>query len=453
MKSVSLKSIFFIAAFWFYSILNLGNYKNKNVIVADVISYYSYLPAAFLKHDLKLTFLNNPEHQFIPNAYWSFALPNGNHVFKMTMGLSLMYAPFFFIAHAIATVSGFEANGFSLPYQLALIMAGWFYAVSALFLLRKLLLNYYNETTTTLTLIIIALGTNLTYYVSNEGALSHAFSFFLFAALLFQNEKWHATPSVKNTILFAFIIGLISLIRPTNAIVIFIPLLYQVYDLTSFKLKIKFFIKHFTKIIVAVGVIVIVWVPQLLYWKTVTGQWLFYSYLDEHFYFSNPHVLEVLFSFRKGWLIYSPLMIIGIVGMFQLKKMKAYCLPITVFVVVNLYIISCWWCWWYGGSFGMRTMIESYALLSLPIALVISKLQQNKQPLRIVMVSMLTLCIGWNLYTTYQYKRGVIHYDSMTAKAYYKLFSNFHAPEDYQKLLSQPNYEEAKLGKEKYQWE
>ena len=183
MKSLSLKSVLAVAFFWLYAILNLGNYKHQNVIVADVISYYSYLPAAFIEHDLQLTFLNNPAHTYIPNAYWNFTLPDGNHVFKMTMGLSFMYAPFFFIAHTLAVVAGFEANGFSTPYQFALIFAGWFYACCGLLLLRKLLLKYFNEPTTTLTLLIIATGTNLIYYVSNEGALTHAFSFFLFAVL------------------------------------------------------------------------------------------------------------------------------------------------------------------------------------------------------------------------------------------------------------------------------
>lgn len=453
MKSLSLKSILFIAFFWLYAILNLGNYKHQNVIVADVISYYSYLPATFIEHDLKLTFLNNSNHQFIPNAYWNFTLPNGNHVFKMSMGLSFMYAPFFFVAHALAAVTGFEANGFSTPYQLALIIAGWFYACCGLLLLRKLLLSYFNETTTTLTILIVAIGTNLTYYVCNEGALSHGFSFFLFAAVLLQNQKWSTNPTIKNSIILGFIIGLISLIRPSNSIVILIPLLYQVYDRASLIIKIQFLKLHFPKIVLAAAIAFCVWIPQLIYWKTVANQWLFYSYLDEHFYFSNPHILELLFSFRKGWFIYTPLMFLAVAGMFFLRKMKAYYLPITVFMLVNCYLISSWWCWWYGGSFGMRTLVESYAILAIPLALMISKLLENKQSIKTVTVSVIVIFIGWNLYTTYQYKRGVIHYDSMTAKAFGKLFYNFHKPDGYEKLLSAPDYDAAKAGNEKYKWE
>lgn len=453
MKSLSLKSIFFIAVFWLYTILNLGNYKHQNVIVADVISYYSYLPATFIEHDLKLNFLNDSSHQFIPNAYWNFTLPNGNHVFKMSMGLSFMYAPFFIVAHALAAATGFEANGFSSPYQLALLIAGWFYACCGLLLLRKLLLKYFNEHTTMLTILIISIGTNLTYYVSNEGALTHAFSFLLFAAVLLLNEKWNSNPTIKNSVLLGFTIGLISLIRPSNSIVILIPLLYQVYDKASLIIKIQFLKLHFPKIVLAAAIAFCVWIPQLIYWKLVTNQWLFYSYLDEHFYFSNPHILEVLFSFRKGWFIYTPLMFLAVAGMFLLRKMKSYLLPITVFMLMNVYIISSWWCWWYGGSFGMRTLVESYAILSIPLALMVSKLLESKQTVRTLVVSVIVIFISWNLYITYQYKRGVIHYDSMTAKAYVKLFSNFHAPDGYEKLLSAPDYEQAKLGNEKYKWE
>jgi hypothetical protein len=163
--------------------------------------------------------------------------------------------------------------------------------------------------------------------------------------------------------------------------------------------------------------------------------------------------MEVLFSFRKGWFIYTPLMLLAVAGMFHLPKMKNYLFPILAFMVLNVYIISSWWCWWYGGSFGMRTLIECYAILTIPLALTVSKLLENKQPVRTLVVSVIVMFIIWNLYTTYQYKRGIIHYDSMTAKAYIKLFSNFHAPDGYEKLLALPNYEEAKLGREKYKWE
>ena len=105
-------------------ILNLGNHKRLNVIKNDVISSYSYLPATFIKQDLRLRFLNDSDYVKDPDEYWSKALNNGNHVFKTTMGLSMLYAPFFLIAHIYALLFDYDQNGFSEPYQLAISQIG-----------------------------------------------------------------------------------------------------------------------------------------------------------------------------------------------------------------------------------------------------------------------------------------------------------------------------------------
>jgi len=34
----------------------------------------------------------------------------------------------------------------------------------------------------------------------------------------------------------------------------------------------------------------------------------------------QPHILKVLFSFRKGWFIYTPMMIFTVMGFWQMYK-------------------------------------------------------------------------------------------------------------------------------------
>ena len=66
----------------------------KRVIENDVIIYYGYLPATFIYQDISLRFIGNypGEKHFV---FWAKKLPNGNRVFKMTMGVSMMISPFF----------------------------------------------------------------------------------------------------------------------------------------------------------------------------------------------------------------------------------------------------------------------------------------------------------------------------------------------------------------------
>ncbi len=107
---------------------------------------------------------------------------------------------------------------------------------------------------------------------------------------------------------------------------------------------------------------------------------MFYTYGDEGFFFSRPALLKGLFSWRKGWLLYTPMMALALTGFVFLKKRIPQAFwPLLIFTFANIWIITSWWSWWYGGSLGMRPMIDSYALLALPLAAFISGLLEKKK--------------------------------------------------------------------------
>src|ERR1700739_4548372 len=75
----------------------------------DVDQYYSYLPAAFIHHDLDFKF---------SDRYWMTKAPNGNKVPKMSCGMAIMYSPFFFLGHKIAINEHSALDGYSDPYKI-----------------------------------------------------------------------------------------------------------------------------------------------------------------------------------------------------------------------------------------------------------------------------------------------------------------------------------------------
>src|SRR6185436_10253555 len=112
---------------------------------------------------------------------------------------------------------------------------------------------------------------------------------------------------------------------------------------------------------------ILIFLPQLFYWKHQTGSWFFNSYLNEHFYFNNPHVFYGLFSFRKGWLVYTPIMFFALAGLYTLfKTMKEFFYPVLILFLLYIYVAFSWWCWWYGGSYGQRALIDIYPFLAVP---------------------------------------------------------------------------------------
>jgi hypothetical protein len=354
----------------FVTNISLKKYNEKRgIIYYDVLEYYTYLPATFINKDLKLEKCKDMSDKF-----WPLRAPNGGNVAKMFMGMSVMYSPFFFIAHAITPFTHYHPDGFSMPYQFMIQFSCLFYLMIGLFLLQKTLREYFSPEITALTIIIMTLGTNLFYYASVEAAMSHAYSFSLFCIFIRQVMKWHNKPTFLTTAGIGLLYGLITLIRPTNGIVILIFLFWKIKKSDDLINQYFFFYKNIYKIALIILFTFLIWVPQFCYWKYVTNQWIYYPYSNnEHFFFSDPQIIRSFFSFRKGWLLYTPLMGLSILGLpFLHKQMRALFWPIFIFFIVNVYIITSWWVWWYGGSFSQRPLIDSYSVLSFPIAAILS---------------------------------------------------------------------------------
>ncbi len=452
-KSLSFITLLLIFILCSRIILIRGLYKQENgVIIHDINYYYAYLPATFIEHDPTLQFLDDSTRDF-HHRYWHLDAPNGGHVLKMSMGMSYLYSPFFLMGHVVANLTNKPTDGFSKPYQFFMSLSGLFYMLFGLWFLRKILLNYFTEFVTAATLIILGLGTNLFFYSVQEGPMTHAPNFFLFSLILYLTIRWHNEATWWQTIGLGLAMGIAILIRPTNVIIGLIPFLYNVYSRHSIGGKWHWMLTYRKKLIGIAIFILLPWIPQLIYWKTVTGHWLFYSYLNESFYFTNPHILESLFSFRKGLFIYTPLMSFAFYGLFLLKKrLPQFRFAFWIFTVANIFIISSWWCWWYGGSFGMRAYIEMYALWSIPLAVCIEKIVSAQMLLRWSALCLFSLLLLLNIFQSIQYWNGALHWDGMNYKLYKTQFLKRGCAPNYNDLITAPDYEKAMKGEKEYYW-
>ena len=144
-------------------------------------------------------------------------------------------------------------------------------------------------------------------------------------------------------------------------------------------------------------------------------------------------------------------MLFSLIGIGFLKdKLKGFFLPIIVFLPINFYIIFSWWAWWYGGSFGMRPMIESYTLLSIPLAAFLVWIFKQKKLPKITVLFFVVLFSLYNLFATYQFTHGALHWDGMTKESYWANFGRIHSSKDYWSLVKRPDYQAAKKGIDKY---
>lgn len=431
-----------------FIILSTKYWREENKIIeSDVISYYAYLPSIFIYQDASLSYLDkaNPTVQ---SKIWFQTSQNGGRVIKTTMGVAFFYFPFFVLAHHYAIASDYLSNGFSLPYKLAIVMSSFFYFLMGLIFLRKFLLNYFDEQSSFWTILIVGIGTNLVNYVTREPGMSHVYSFFLFSVFLYYTDIWHRFRKSKSLLILGFLGGLIVLVRPINLLVILVFILYNAQSLSHVKNKLNMYYQEKFSLLKAIGVAILVILPQLIYWKYNTGDWLYFSYSDnENFFFSDPKLIEGLFGYRKGWLLYTPLMALSICGlMLPNKQLNKFRLGISLFLLLQLYLIFSWWSWWYGGSFGSRPMIDVYPLLAVPIAAFLQFAFKSRVWIRRLILSLVVFLIGLNLFQNYQYRIGVIHYEAMTKETYWMVWGETKYPLGYWDKLEVPDYEAAKKG-------
>lgn len=425
------------------------DWKNpQRVIESDILSYYAYLPATYIYRDLYFDFIIQ-NNSFFAQRFWLNDTPNGEKAILTSMGLSYLYAPFFRIAHFVAPRMGYTPDGYSEPYKIALIASCLFYLAIGLYFLRRVLLHYFSDRIAAMTIIAVTLGTNLLYYTTREAPLSHAYNFSLISIFLYLTIRWHETPKLKYTMILGLISGLITLIRPSNIVVLLIFIFWDVKSWRDFAGRINYFVKSWKSIMIMAGAFIIVWVPQFIYWKAVTGSFFYYSYgpVGGNFYFNNPQIFNQLFSYRKGWLLYTPMMAFALIGIpFLVKRLKGLVLPTSIYIIAMIYILSSWWSWWYGGGFGLRSYVDTYGLLAIPLAMFIDWGSTKKIIIRITMALIITLTLSLNLFQTYQYTKGILHYDGITQQAYWNVFLKTERPPHFYEMLWRPDYDLSRQG-------
>lgn len=444
--------IFFIAVYWTFHVFEYQKWNNKQakdrIITYDAVSYYAYLPAIFIHNDLTFSFIDEIDLNSDLHRYDLVTLKNGNKLVKMTMGLSILYLPFFLLGHTWALFSDYAVTGFSKPYEIAIALSTVIYALLGIIILSRILRKHFSGFITSMTLLVIGIGTNLFTYLTFKSPMVHAYNFFMLTTFLYGFQKFYKNPKLLYAALLGLLGGLIILTRPTNLIpVAMIVLFYGVYSKATLQEKIYFFKSHAKPLLVGIVCCIAVGLPQLFYWKAMSGSWLFFSYKGESFFWGRPMIPQILFSYRNGWLIYTPVMFFAIAGFFRLKgQLKKYLVINVASTVFLLYVFSCWWTWWFGGGHGFRPMIDMYGILALPMAAAFQKISENGRLFKIILAGVLVFFVHLNLFQHNQYKRALLHWDSMTEEAYWEIFLDNRWPKTYPEILDSPDYEKSLEG-------
>ena len=299
-----------IAGLWITTNLNWGGNHWRSVLESDAKGYFAYLPAWIVYHDLNFGFFEEIEKGKYYDEYLYYdyrQYVDDNVVNKYYSGTALVQLPFYLIAHAVAS----DKDGYSRPYMLSVTMAAWFYLMFGLFFLQKLMRTYRISHWSQFWVILATFfGTNLFYYVLSEPGMSHVYSFGFVSLFMYLSRLMSLHPRRTGFLSMGLILGIVVLIRPVNLIVI-LTLPFMAESKQQLQTSFQFCKREWLYVVLGGLLFSTVVFIQLWQYKISTGQWWVYSYGKEGFDFTNPHFLDILFSYKKGLFLYTPLYFLG----------------------------------------------------------------------------------------------------------------------------------------------
>ncbi len=393
------------------------------LIDGDSKGYYAYLPAYFIYNDPGYSFFNDPEKGSISRYYSGRLLVSTEQgtVNKNYTGVAVMLTPFFFLGHTLAIALNEPLSGYSWPYFFMVMVASLVYFLAGLYFLRKILRTYQiGDATIGFILLMTGLGTNLLYYTSIHAAMSHVYSFALISAFVYFMRMYCLNISRWYLIVAGVLLAFIVLVRPVNLLVVMVIPFLAGSTTVLYRAFISLFNKpvYLVAAIFAFGGIVFIQF-YMFHWQS--GSWWVWSYGEEGFIFSNPQIYKVLFSFRKGLFIYTPvlLMIIpGLIYMFRVNRYEFF--TYTGNLLLLIFVISSWWNWYYGDGFGQRAFIDYYSILMIPASLALQHIRSIV--VKAFVFFFLSVLITVSLIQNYAYRYQIIHPSSMNFEKYKYVF-------------------------------
>jgi Dolichyl-phosphate-mannose-protein mannosyltransferase len=373
-KDKSTKYIFLTFITTSLVVFFLHSLLTKTSVFADAKFYYSYTRSFVFDNNLLLgnEFFNLgllekvPHNQFAPIFY--------------PPGVSIFWVPLFQITFGFtnlikAIIPNLKISGFEPIFEYSAALTSIFLGISSLFLVFKIISQYFSEKVSLLTVTALFFATNLFFYIAVEPINSHAASFFvstLFVVYFLTRKK-----DGLYYIILGLIGGVAGLVRTQDLLILSIPIIQIILNYRrSLRTLISFIL------LLTVGCF-IGFSPQILLWKYFYNTFWYSPYFDVGFAFLKPQILHVLFNYQNGLFTVTPVVAIAFIGILlkfiSKLELRKWIVENNIFVyalfyfLLQLYLVSSWKEYTQGGSYSIRMMLTTYPLMSFGLAEITEK--------------------------------------------------------------------------------
>ena len=375
----------------------------------DPVSYFGTAHSVLFDHDFNL---NNEYERVQPDGrYWTANQPGSGLPGNVWgLGYPFLEIPLLAIGTGIDALAGNPRDGYSH-------WAVFFYCIGsalmtgagmvALFTLLRAVAEYWQimpedhrAIDGLLVTFVIFFGTSVGYYAFSQ--LSHA-STFLFASLFLATWwRFRESESGRDWLILGLIGGFLSICRWQDVLYLGGPLLYDLFGPDVLKKRVAFWR---SRLLYAIGAGVC-WIPQVIAWKAIYGKYLTIPQGGGIFSFPPPHMLQVLLSTRNGWFTWTPVTILGAIGLL-LGAFKATRIFLPWIIVLSLQIgVLGSIPFWHGvESFGARYLVSDTPLIGLGI---ITAVAMSSMWVRRSLAVICAACCAFTMLFAFQYRLNLV---------------------------------------------
>jgi hypothetical protein len=246
----------------------------------------------------------------------------------------------------------------------------------------------------------VLLGTSVTYYATYMPSYAHAMDAAACAAVIAWWVHTLGRTDWKRWVILGALLGIAALIRVQDfslGIIVVVELAFR----------------RDRKIILggalALGVAVLVFVPQLLEWHVVFGKTFAIPQGPRYTRLTSPMLLELLWSSRNGWLVTTPLAYVGLVGLGVIpREHRVIAAGLLAVVVTQIYLNSTIADWWGSASYGQRRLCSVTMPLVVGTAALLTRL---RRPSRVwlqhaAVIAVFGTLVGVNLARVWHLRAG-----------------------------------------------
>lgn len=353
-----------------------GMVHRDSIIHGDGARLYAWLRSAWFDGDLDTA--NELAHYFnYPGSRESVEIrrtPTGCAWNHTPVGCAVLWAPFFAIGHATAVwmqaaVPGIAANGYSLPYALAVALGTHVYCFLGVLLLFSICTRFYPPFPSVCAVLTVWLGSFLPAYLFLYPSMSHALSFFsvcLFLRLwLWTRERGGAL----RWCLLGLAGGLMGLVRTQNLLFLLVPL-------AGCPVSSMVPSRECNGIVYMLACAALAFLPQAYAWRISCGAWLTVPQGEGFLHWGRPAVARVLFSPRHGLFSWTPALALGALGVpLFARRERLLGWSLAAVFLLQLYLNSVVDDWWAGTGFGARRFDNCLPLFGLGLAALFERLR------------------------------------------------------------------------------